>query len=324
MDNWTEKRELVRVAKLYYFNGLTQAEIAKKLGVSRPVISKLLQRAKETGIVEIYIKDETVSMVELEQQLEQVYQIDEVIVVPVKGSDNDEVIKQQVAKAAAQHLPKWVRNKRKIGISWGTTLYHLVNEYPYERDHRSKVFPLVGGIGRQQIEIHANQLAYELSKKLGGSCEFLYAPAIVETVELKRQLVESPDIRSLLEEVRHVDLAIVSVGNPFASTMREMGYLKEEDIAQLKQGEAVGDIGSRFINAAGETIDISLNSRVIGIELEDLRNIPAVIGVVSGLGKLEAVQGTLRGGYLDKLIVDEYLAEALLAKAKGVMAHERG
>ncbi|NGQ96047.1 sugar-binding transcriptional regulator [Brevibacillus sp. SYP-B805] len=323
MDNWTEKRELVRVAKLYYMNGLTQAEIAKKLGVSRPVISKLLQRAKDTGVVEIYIRDETVSMVELEQQLEHAYGIEEVIVVPVMGSDNEELVKQQVAKAAAQHLPKWVRNKQKIGISWGTTLYHLVNEFPFERDHRIKVYPLVGGIGRQRIEIHANQLAYELSKKLGGTCEFLYAPAIVETVELKRQLVESPDIRSLLEEAKQVELAIVGVGNPFSSTMREMGYLNEEEIRQLYEGQAVGDIGSRFIDASGEAINIPLNSRVIGIELSDLRNIPTVIGVVSGMKKLEAVLGILKGRYFDKLIIDEYLAEALLAKAKGVKVRER-
>lgn len=323
MDNWTEKRELVRVAKLYYLNGLTQAEIAKKLGVSRPIISKLLQRAKDTGVVEIYIRDETVSMVELEQQLEQAYGVDEVIVVPAQGNENEEVIKQFVAKAAAQHLPKWIRNKRKIGISWGTTLYHLVNEYPYERHHKMKVYPLVGGIGRHRIEIHANQLAYELSKKLGGSCEFLYAPAIVESVELKKQLIESPDIHSLLTEARMVDVAILGIGNPFESTMVEMGYLKEDDIQQLYDGNAVGDISSRFINDTGKSIESDINKRVIGIELDDLKKIPTVVGVVSGKKKLEAIRGVLQGSYFDKLIIDEYLAEALLTKTEGVTAHER-
>ncbi len=323
MDNWTEKRELVRVAKLYYLNGLTQAEIAKKLGVSRPIISKLLQRAKDTGVVEIFIRDETVSMVELEQQLEQAYGVDEVIVVPAQGTENEELIKQLVAKAAAGHLPKWIRNKRKIGISWGTTLYHLVNEYPYERHHKMKVYPLVGGIGRHRIEIHANQLAYELSKKLGGSCEFLYAPAIVESVELKKQLIESPDIHSLLAEARRVDVAIIGVGNPFESTMVEMGYLREEDIQQLYSGHAVGDISSRFVDNTGRSIGNDLNQRVIGIELDDLKKIPTVVGVVSGKKKLAAIQGVLQGNYFDKLVIDEYLAEALLAKSEGVISGER-
>lgn len=324
MDNWTEKRELVRIAKMYYVNGLTQAEIAKKIGVSRPVISKMLQRAKDTGVVEIYIRDETVSMVELEQELEAALKMDEVIVVPAQGSKNEEIIKQQVAKAAAQYLPKWIRNKRRIGISWGTTLYHLVNEYPFERHHKMKVYPLVGGIGRHRIEIHSNQLAYEFSKKLGGTCEFLYAPAIADSIELKKQLVDSPDIRSIQEEARRVELAIVGIGNPYESTMAEMGYLKEEDIRQLRDGEAVGDISSRFFDKTGEPIDNNLNNRVIGIELADLKNIPTVVGVVSGTKKLAAVWAGLQGNYFDKLIIDEYLAERLLEKAKGVSISERG
>lgn len=322
MDNWTEKREMVWVAKLYYMKGLTQAEIAKKVGVSRPLISKLLQRAKDTGIVEIYIRDETASMVDMEQQLEAAFHLDEVIVVPAQGSKNEELMKQQVAKAAAQYLPKWIRSKKKIGISWGTTLYHLVNEYPFERHHKMKVYPLVGGIGRQRIEIHSNQLAYEFSKKLGGSCEFLYAPAIADSFELKRQLVDSPDIRSILEEVRHVDVAIVGLGNPYESTMTEMGYLKKEDIRQLREGHAVGDISSRFIDQMGKPLNDDLNNRVIGIELEDLQNIPMVVGVVSGSKKLDAVWAGLQGNYLNKLIIDEYLAEVLLEKVKGVNTRE--
>ncbi|UYZ12252.1 sugar-binding transcriptional regulator [Brevibacillus sp. WF146] len=316
MYNWTEKRELVRVAKMYYMMELTQAEIAKKMGVSRPVISKLLQRAKDTGIVEIFIRDETVSMVELEQQLEAAYGIDEVIVVPAHGSDNEEIVKQQVAKAAAQHLTRWIRNKKRVGISWGTTLYHLVNEYPYEKHHKMKVYPLVGGIGRHRIEIHSNQLAYEWSKKLGGTCQFLYAPAIVESVELKRQLLESSDIGALLEEAKKVELAVVGVGNPFESTMEQMGYLKAEDIEHLRAAQAIGDISSRFYNRDGEEIGNSLNDRVIGLELADFRRIPTVVGVASGTKKLEAVWGVLQGGYFDKLVIDEALAEALLAKAQ--------
>ncbi|WP_126426786.1 sugar-binding domain-containing protein [Brevibacillus marinus] len=108
MDSWTEKRELVRVAKLYYMQGLTQADIAQKIGVTRPIISKLLQRAKEMGIVEIIIKDETVSMVELEQQLERLYALEEAIVVPAAEHDSPELVKQEVGKAAALHLSKLI------------------------------------------------------------------------------------------------------------------------------------------------------------------------------------------------------------------------
>ncbi|WP_019120815.1 sugar-binding transcriptional regulator [Brevibacillus massiliensis] len=318
MDNWTEKRELVRIAKLYYFNGLTQAEIAKKVGVSRPVISKMLQRAKDLGIVDIIIKDETVNIVELEQQLENRFDLDEVYVVPVGGSDNDEVIKQLVAKVAAHHFAKWMKDKKRIGISWGTTLYHMVNQLPYDKSKGVKIYPLVGGIGRHRIEIHANQLAYELSKKLGATCEFLYAPAIVESIELKKQLLESTEIRTLLEEMKKVDIAVLGIGNPYESTMVEMGYLKAEDIAELRENEAVCDIGSRFIDQSGKEIETMLNSKVIGIELSDLKNIPTTVCVVSGVNKVEAIHGALNGKYFDKLVLDELTAAELLKRCTEV------
>src|SRR5690625_7728172 len=85
MLSWEERRLLVKAAKLYYFEGWTQAEIARKQNVSRPVISKMLNTAKKEGIVEIYIKDETLQTVELEQQLEKKYDLKEVIVVSTAG-----------------------------------------------------------------------------------------------------------------------------------------------------------------------------------------------------------------------------------------------
>lgn len=312
MDTWTEKRELVRIAKLYYFAGLTQAEIAKKVGVSRPVISKMLQRAKDLGIVDIMIKDETVAIVELEQQLESHFQLDEVCVVPVYGNQNEEVNKQQVAKAAAHHFTKWVKDKKRVGISLGTTLYYMVHQLPYDKNNDVKVYPMVGGIGRHKIEIHANQLAYELSKRLGGSCDFIYAPAIVESEELKKQLLDSTEIRALLEETKRVEIAVMGIGNPFESTMVEMGYLKAEDIEDLKRFKAVGDIGSRYINIQGEEISGSLSRRAIGIELADLKRIPTVVCVASGVKKAEAMFAALQGKYFNKLVIDELLAAELV------------
>lgn len=47
MLSWEERRQLVKVASLYYIEGFTQEQIAKKIGVSRPIISKQLQKAKE-------------------------------------------------------------------------------------------------------------------------------------------------------------------------------------------------------------------------------------------------------------------------------------
>src|SRR5690606_40773930 len=98
-----DKRQMVRIAKMYYFQGLTQSEIANKVGISRPIISKLLQKARECGIVEIVIKDDTLRTVDLEQKLESEFPMKEVLVVPVDDPDNEEINKRNVGKRSEEH-----------------------------------------------------------------------------------------------------------------------------------------------------------------------------------------------------------------------------
>lgn len=311
---WQEKRQLVKVSSLYYNEGLTQAQIAVKLGVSRPVISKLLQRAKDEGIVKVYIKDESVHTVELEQQLEKHFGLADAIVVPNNGLTG-EMTKRAVGQAGANYISHNMKDVKSIGVSWGETLAFLVQEYPYERREDIMVVPLEGGMGVKQVQIHANQLANEFAKKLHGTCTYLYAPAIVETEELKDRLMATQDIQTVLEIGRKVDIALIGIGNPFLeSTLMKIGYLQETDVSHLRNMGTVGDIGFRFFDENGQPINDSLNSKVIGVTLEDFKDIKKVIAVVEGEHKVESVLGALRGQFIDVLITDERTASAILKK----------
>ncbi|MBP1948407.1 sugar-binding transcriptional regulator [Virgibacillus litoralis] len=312
MLNWEERRLMVKVAKLYYFEGWTQAQIAARNNVSRPVISKLLNNAKKEGIVEIYIKDETVQTVELEQTLEKKYGLSEVIVVSTAGFAPD-MAKRQLGKTAASYIAKNLKGVKSLGISWGTTLLSLIEEYPYERRDDINIVPIVGGMGSDYVHLHSNQLAFNLAQKMNTSCSYLYAPAMVESDELKERLVNSKDIAHVLERGRNVDMALVGLGNPFkSSTMETIGYLEESDLASLRKAGAVGDISSRFFDAVGKEVDHPLNNRVIGLNLDEIRNIPEVIGIVEGSYKLESIEAALKGGYLNVLITDDRTAQELL------------
>ncbi|WP_243299390.1 sugar-binding transcriptional regulator [Bacillus litorisediminis] len=313
MLSWEERRQLVKTANLYYIEGLTQEQIAKKVGVSRPIISKQLQKAKEYGIVEIFIKDESLHTVELEKQLSDRFNLKDAVVVPT-ASSSSELSKKAVGQAAAHYVSKKLKNVKKVGISWGTTLAQFVKEYPYERNEKIKIVPLVGGMGSQEVDIHANQLAYELAKKMHGSCSYLYVPAVIESEELKDRLVNMTDVKDVLDEAKTVDIALVGIGNPYQenSILKAVGYLKEKDIEEFRKVGAVGDISSRFIDANGQPIHHKINEKVIGITLDELKKIKTVIGVVEGIGKKESILGALKGNYLDVLIIDEPTATAIL------------
>jgi DNA-binding transcriptional regulator LsrR (DeoR family) len=310
--DWYEKRNLVKIASMYYKDSLTQSEIANKLGISRPIISKLLQRARDVGIVTIYIKDESVRTVELEQELEKRFDLTNAVVVPDSGISR-EMAKRAVGQAGANYVSQNLKGVKSIGISWGETLAYLVQEYPFERREDIKIVPLEGGMGVKKVEIHANHLANELAKKLHGNCTYLYAPAIVETEELKERLMATQDIQTVLETGRNVDMAVIGIGNPFSeSTLIKVGYLQEEDLDHLRKSGATGDIGYRFFDDGGNPIYDSLNTKIIGVSLEDLKNIQTVIAVAEGEYKVESIIGALKGKFIDVLITDERTASAML------------
>ena len=77
-----EFRQLVRVAKLYYQFDLTQNEIAKRLGLSRVKIHRLLNTAKEIGIVKIQIDVPDSGFLDLENLLISKFGLRDALVVP--------------------------------------------------------------------------------------------------------------------------------------------------------------------------------------------------------------------------------------------------
>ncbi|MCP8970656.1 sugar-binding transcriptional regulator [Ectobacillus ponti] len=307
-----EKRQLVRIANLYYLEGWTQGKIAKKLGVSRPFICRLLQKARDSGIVDVYIRDESRHAAELEQFIKDTYSLTDVVVVSTHGL-NPEMSRKAVGQAGAYYLSKHFGDIRQLGISWGRTLWEVVKEYPFEQRKGINVVPLVGGIGTQHVELHANQLAHELAKKMNGTSSYLYAPAIVETEELKDYLLEAPEIQMVLEEGKHVDTALISIGNPYmGSTLRDLGYLQAHDLDGFRSLGIIGDIASRFFDKSGNPVDHPLNDRTIGLPLAYLKQIKQVIAVVEGVHKAESLAAALRGSYIDVLILDEPTASALM------------
>lgn len=311
MINDDEKKKLIKVAKMYYLEELTQAQIAKKIGVSRPIISKMLQQAKEEGIVKITVLDDGFEVIEREQKIASKFGLLEVIITSTENMNQEQAL-MAVGKATANYVSKSLKSVRRLGVSWGKSLYEMVREFPIEQ-RNVNVIPLVGGMGPKEVALHANQIAYELAKKLNGQCESLYAPAMVATTKQKEGLLGLPFISSVLEQGKQCDMAIVGIGNPYEhSTMYEIGYLNDIDIEELKQAKVVGDISSKYILENGELAPVSINQRGIGIELEDLKKIDKVIGVARGTYKVKSILAALKGGYLDVLVTDDETANQLI------------
>lgn len=322
--NIEERKNMVKVCKLYYYEAWTQEKIAAQFGVSRPVISKMLQRARDEGIVEIVIHDDDHEVSKLEKDMEQLFGLQQVLVVPTKDL-NKELVSSAVGKAAAQFVLKLIRNGDRVGVSWGNTLYYMVREFPLEKKENVKFIPLVGGTGSARNEMHSNQIAYELSKRLGVTCDTLYAPAVVETEQLKEQIVQLPNIASVLQEGEHIDLALVGIGNPYSmSTMERSGYLNEQVLMELQALDVVADINSRFITRSGKISEHPINEKVIGLGLEQLKQTKTVVGMAFGLHKIDCIVAALKGRYINMLITDEATADHIVKAEQYVASRTAG
>lgn len=304
-----DHRKLLKVASLYYREGLTQSDIARQVGISRPVISKMLQSAKEQGIVTIYIKDENAEVVQLANDLARKYGLRDAIVVP---SETDYAETQRgLAQGAAGLVSSYLPNIQSIGISWGTTLAKVVDAMPYEGFSEIMVRPLVGGVASQHVYYDTNHLAFRLSEKLGAGCSYLYAPALAETKELAKVLNQSRLVQRALREAKAVDLALIGVGNPQkSSTWRQLGYMTAEC---LRDDAIIGDAVGSLFDKNGKTIDNKMTERMIGIKVEALEAIPNTMLIAAGSQKARAIQALLSGRCANLLVVDRALAEELLA-----------
>ena len=64
---------MIAVARMYYEEDMNQNQIAKKLGISRPLVSVLLKEAKACGIVKTTINDININREKITRFLKDVF-----------------------------------------------------------------------------------------------------------------------------------------------------------------------------------------------------------------------------------------------------------
>lgn len=305
---------MIKISHMYYKSGLTQETISRKLRLSRPTVSRLLQEAIDQGIVTITITPESGSNSQIERELETRYNLIEAVVVDTSDPDSREVIARDLGTAAAVFFNRIVRDDDTIGLTWGLTLSAMVDQLSNEKKHNLTIVQLIGGLGEPDSETHATDLVRRFAIATGASLRLLPAPGIVRTVETARLLRSEPYIAQALEMMCKVDLAFAGIGAPTEHSllMREEKIIRWQEIDRLTEMGAVGEIGLQFYDVHGNLVHSDLDERVIGISLESMRNLGRMVGVAGGNDKFEAILGAVRGSFINTLITDTYTAQKLL------------
>lgn len=305
-------RIMIKVCDLYYNQNMKHQQIADILNISRPTVSKILSSAVEQKIVSIDIYNlDTVKYWDLEQQLKKKLDLNDIVIVDT--TENDAELKAMLGNAAAKYLEHTVKDGDSIGISMGSTLYHIA-QYPFEHTQNNITFvPLIGGMGNLRTELHSNHLAEKLTKVYGGTFVPLYAPARVSNASVRRELVKEPSVASVLSLQKNLSISVVGIGYPNEnSSIKATGYYKTNEIQSLIERGVSGEICMQFYDIQGNTSQYKNDNNIIGLDINRLKKIPCSIGVAGGIDKLTAIKGAIKGKYINTLITDYSCAEALL------------
>ncbi len=314
-----ERELLARIAHRWYLDDRTQAEIAHEFGLSRPKVQRLLVQARQSGVVQIHIDTPLGVDLDLEARLIEAFGFTYAIVAP---SDPDpEVQRTAVARAAAGYLERRLTAGSVVAVSHGRDIGAVPRYYRPSTLVDAVFASAMGGSPTMDLPTNPNEIGRALAERSGGRVESLFAPAYVESAEVRDSLHAQEAVSHVLRTAAAADTALVGIGGTDDScTMVRSGCLDVAEIAWLRAQGAVGDVLGNYVDVRGALIASPHSSRLIGLSVEDLRRIPQVVAVVSGAEKPRATLGVLRAGIVDVLIVDDANARTVLELENGGVA----
>jgi DNA-binding transcriptional regulator LsrR (DeoR family) len=303
---------LVEIARLYYEKQLTQAQIAKRLNVSRPAVSKLLSEARNRGIVKIEIKSPLESMEDLLSQLIEGFGLRGGLIVPA-GSADETLRDRFLISQAAIYVERLLPTFKKIGLGWGYSVGSLIDELKQHNPRESwngLVCPVVGSAPNDIRWFQSNELTRIFAEKTGYTPFYLHAPAFPTSVsnkELFEKTLEYQEVSKLWAELDAVFLGVGTYPSvPDQATAARFGN-------KLREKKAVGMIATFYFDRDGNIIE-SENDIVVRIPLENLRRAKRVFAIGGGEKKRDSVAGALGTGLATHLITDEATAREIIER----------
>jgi DNA-binding transcriptional regulator LsrR (DeoR family) len=311
-----EHQTEVRAAWLYFMEGLTQAEIARRLGTTRLRINRILVDARRNGLVGITLNAELASCVELERQMVREFKLKSAVVVPTP--EDEAQVPVILGRAAAGFLSHHLEGHRVrgLGIGWGNTLREMIRHMRAARYPDLWVSSMMGGL-THGLEFNTFDLASELARRLHSQCQYLVAPIYAGSPRSRDTIMAQDVFRDALHRIATSDIAVLSVGDVSRKSMLVRHALPDDvGIKALRDAGAVGDVLAQFIDARGRPVDHEINRRAVALSLRDLSRIPTVVLAAGGQHKIRAIASVLLSGLGSVIVCDESTARAACALAR--------
>ena len=314
MENSDDIRLMVKIAQLYYEQDMTQAQIARELGIYRTTISRLLKRGREQGIVTIAINYEYNDNLWLEQQLKQKFSLKEAVVASCTSPLEEDQL-QTVGQQGALLLDRLLAPGDIIGFSWGRAVRALVENLPQASQSRQVIcVPIIGGpSGKLESRYHVNTLTYGAAAKLKAESHLADFPALLDNALIRNGIMQSRHFQTISSYWDSLDVALVGIGSPaIRDGANWHAFYGSEESDDLHARQVAGDICSRFYNIDGAQVETTMSEKTLSIEMAKLKQARYCVGIAIGAEKYAGILGALQGRYINCLVTNRETAESLL------------
>jgi len=300
-----EEELMVKAAWLYFLEKKTQQQIAGMLGVSRMKVIRLLDKAKQTGVIKITMREDNVCRIKMERQIIEAYNLKDSFIIPASQDMAISDINNAVADAAAMYIERHIAPDSFLNIGYGDTMGKTLNNLARNAKNPISCISLTGGVS---IYLPNTQ-----SSIFNARLFLIPAPLVVSSREMVSAITAEHSVREIVRMVPLASFTVIGIGamNDEA-TILKTGALSQNDFLYLKMHGAVGDILCHFFDKQGNVLASPLEERLVTTPLDVLKSLANVTAVAAGKNKREAIKGALALGYIDILITDEDTAQWLI------------
>lgn len=296
---------------LYYVDGLTQSDVAARLGVSRASVVNYLQEARTRGVVSIRVNTAAMGRVALARRLAEHFALSGASVVPaIEGANVD----QRIGAAGARILADMLVPGDTIAVAWGRTVLAAARAAA-PANIEGLTIVQTSGSSLSTDDFSPELCTTLLANQLGARCLNMHAPVVLSTRTLRDLLLEEPPLKRQFDRIRSAGKIVFGVGDigP-GSTFAGSGMVDGAELARLQETATVGIVIGRLIDEDGRSVPSELDGRIVGIDLDELCKIPIRLCLAGGPHKLKAIRAALRAGHATHVVTDKDTAEALLVE----------
>lgn len=313
MRRTTKEKEdgLIEVALLKYRMNLSQVEIANQLNISAMQVSRMLEKARQVGIVKIEVDTGISTDSVLESKLKERYGLECAVVVnPANTLDPLDAL----ARAAAMHIDLLVVPGSVIGIAGGRMVMRIIPNLRLpliKHDNSFEVVQLTGGMLNANVG-NPVVLLHEFASRFNAKGYFLNTPIYAPQANLNNYLGTS-NFHKIDELWKRCDICVGSVGSVGKDFFfYEEGTISDAQMDEAVQKGAVGNAFGRWIDAAGEYVDCELNQMVISLPPDLMQKIPHRVLVCGAFERLQAVRAVLIKKIYNTCVITSDMAAELV------------